>query len=239
MRRHDAYNYYIWWSTVAYVFTCVGYLQPSSPGKRSKLEERSPKKFRDHGKMRDALTPPLLKQMKMKSAASVSPIHCNTFQEWSYADAINWNVKFFQKPSSSGEGTADELPPVELMKTSAIKNDTPNKFWASVEPYCAPFTDEDLKVQTILFSLCKNFPLLLCYKWITQFVEELIAAHHDDEEYLKIPPLGRHYSLRWAEDDLHQEQREGSRFGDKKKAATGPVGTDDAQRLLDTVSKNK
>lgn len=32
------------------------------------------------------------------------------------------------------------------MKTSTSKNDTPNKFWASVEPYCAPFTDDDLKV---------------------------------------------------------------------------------------------
>jgi hypothetical protein len=33
------------------------------------------------------------------------------------------------------------------MKTSTAKNDTPNKFWASVEPYCAHFTDDDLKVK--------------------------------------------------------------------------------------------
>lgn len=49
-----------------------------------------------------------------------------------------------QKPVP--EGIVEELPPLELMKTSTTKNDTPNKFWASVEPYCAPFTEEDLKV---------------------------------------------------------------------------------------------
>lgn len=43
----------------------------------------------------------------------------------------------------------EELPPIELMKTSTTKNDTPNKFWASVEPYCAPFTEDDLKVWEI------------------------------------------------------------------------------------------
>ena len=72
-----------------------------------------------------------------------------------------------------------------------------------------------------------------------KFVEELIVAHNDDEEYLKIPPLGRHYTLRWAEDDLHQEQREGSRYGDKKKNTSTSLGTEDTQRLLDSVAKNK
>ncbi|KZS11742.1 Transcriptional adapter 3 [Daphnia magna] len=164
--------------------------KPPSPGKRSKQDERSPKKFKDQqGKLRDAHTPPLLKQMKIKSALA--------------------------KPILP-EGGVEELPPLELMKTSTAKNDTPNKFWASVEPYCAPFTDDDLKL-----------------------VEELISNHNDDEEYLKIPPLGRHYTLRWAEDDLLQEQREGSRFGEKKKITTGSsMGTEEAQRLMDTAAKN-
>jgi transcriptional adapter 3 len=56
---------------------------------------------------------------------------------------INW---IFQKPIPP-EGVVEELPPLELMKTSTAKNDTPNKFWASVEPYCAHFTDDDLKVK--------------------------------------------------------------------------------------------
>ena len=71
-------------------------------------------------------------------------------------------------------------------------------------------------------------------------MEDLISSHHDDEEYLKIPPLGRHYTLRWAEDDLHQEQREGSRFGEKKKAsANSASAAEDTQRMLDLVIKNR
>lgn len=31
-------------------------------------------------------------------------------------------------------------------KMTLPKNDTPNKFWLSVEPYCMPLTNEDLKV---------------------------------------------------------------------------------------------
>jgi len=47
-------------------------LQPLSPGKRSKLDERSPKKQKDQGgRSRDVHTPPLLKQVKMKSASAV------------------------------------------------------------------------------------------------------------------------------------------------------------------------
>lgn len=30
------------------------------------------------------------------------------------------------------------------------KNDVPNKFWLSVEPYCMPITQEDIKVKIIL-----------------------------------------------------------------------------------------
>ena len=44
------------------------------------------------------------------------------------------------------EGLIEEILPQEALRASTIKNDTPNKFWASVEPYCAPFTDDDLKV---------------------------------------------------------------------------------------------
>ena len=33
-------------------------------------------------------------------------------------------------------------------------------------------------------------------------IEELITNHNEDSEYFKIPPLGRHYTLRWAQEDL-------------------------------------
>lgn len=67
----------------------------------------------------------------------------------------------------------------------------------------------------------------------------MIAAHNEDEEYFKITPLGRHYTLRWAEDDLHHEQREGARFGDKKKNIA-PGLSEDAQKLVEgAMAKTK
>ena len=43
------------------------------------------------------------------------------------------------------------------------KNNAVNKFWASVEPYCADITNEDLK-----------------------FLEELLRSHEDDSDYFKV-----------------------------------------------------
>ena len=43
------------------------------------------------------------------------------------------------------------------------KNNAVNKFWASVEPYCADITTEDLK-----------------------FLEELLRSHEDDSDYFKV-----------------------------------------------------
>nr|XP_006817630.1 PREDICTED: transcriptional adapter 3-like [Saccoglossus kowalevskii] len=93
------------------------------------------------------------------------------------------------------------------------KNDAPNRFWASVEPYCADITSEDLKA-----------------------IEELIKNNEDDSEYFKIPPLGKHYTIRWAQEDLIEEQKEGHRVNDKKRGSalgnsTSP-NTNDAKHLI-------
>ena len=75
------------------------------------------------------------------------------------------------------------------------KNDTPNKFWASVDPYCTDIMPDDIKL-----------------------LEELIATHGDISEFKKIPPLGRHYSLLWAHNDLLQEEDASNSNREKKKS---------------------
>ena len=77
------------------------------------------------------------------------------------------------------------------------KTDTPNRFWAAVEPYCADITVEDQK-----------------------FLEESLKIPDDEQEYYKVPPLGRHYGEKWAQEDLLEEQEEGSRIHDKKLRGT-------------------
>lgn len=83
------------------------------------------------------------------------------------------------------------------------KNDAPNRFWASVEPYCADITSEEVRT-----------------------LEELLKPPEDEAEHYKIPPLGKHYSQRWAQEDLLEEQKDGARaaaVADKKKGLLGPL----------------
>ncbi|KAL5007598.1 hypothetical protein ScPMuIL_016404 [Solemya velum] len=82
--------------------------------------------------------------------------------------------------------------PADLPKVT--KNDAVNRFWLSLEPYCADITTDDLKV-----------------------LEDTLRSHEDDAEYFKVPTLGKHYSERWAEEDLLEEQREGSKINDKQR----------------------
>ncbi|XP_028681222.1 transcriptional adapter 3 [Erpetoichthys calabaricus] len=97
------------------------------------------------------------------------------------------------------------------------KNDAPNRFWASVEPYCADITAEEIRV-----------------------LEELIKPPEDEAEYYKIPPLGKHYSLRWAQEDLLEEQREGARSAaDKKKGIVGPLAELDAREVDALLKKSE
>lgn len=98
-----------------------------------------------------------------------------------------------------------EPNPIEIPKLP--KNNAVNKFWQSVEPYCADITNDDMK-----------------------FLEELIKSHEDDSEYFKVPSLGMHYTEKWAEEDMIEEQ--GSKVNEKR---NGVSDTNGATSLLKTA----
>ena len=97
----------------------------------------------------------------------------------------------------------------EVSTLKAKSSDTPNRFWATVEPYCADITLEDLK-----------------------FLEDSIKASEEDHEYYKIPPLGRHYSEKWALEDLHEEQEFGKKALEKKRST---LKSSNAENLGDSA----
>ncbi|KAK0084617.1 hypothetical protein PV325_006725 [Microctonus aethiopoides] len=96
----------------------------------------------------------------------------------------------------------------DIPKLLLPKNDTTNKFWASVDPYCSDIMPDDIKL-----------------------LNELIATHSDLSEFKKIPPLGRHYSYVWAHNDLMQEEDAANPNRDKKKNRT------DMSMLMSKVDK--
>lgn len=98
----------------------------------------------------------------------------------------------------------------------APKNDSPNRFWTTLEPYCAEITQDDLKV-----------------------LEDLIKAHDDDAEYQKIPPLGKHYSYKWAREDFLEEQKEGSKPNERRRGLSNnsSLNSAEADKLLKKIEK--
>ncbi|XP_001605876.1 transcriptional adapter 3-B [Nasonia vitripennis] len=150
------------------------------------------KKLRD-----DGLKP---KQVGVKSQ---SPLPAKLLKQRAVGSAANQVVpnphEIVRVEGSKSDGHAKLLLP---------KNDTLNKFWASIDPYCADIMPDDIKL-----------------------LEELIAKHSDIGEFKKIPPLGRHYSLMWAHNDLMQEEDAGNPNRDKKK------GRSDISLLLSKAEK--
>ncbi|CAI9722847.1 Hypothetical predicted protein [Octopus vulgaris] len=99
-----------------------------------------------------------------------------------------------------------KMPDYDISESSDIarsqKNDIVNRFWASVDPYCAEISTEDMKV-----------------------LEEVLVTIKDDSEFFKIPPLGKHYSERWAQEDIMDEQKEGAKISDKRRNNNNSTAT--------------
>ncbi|XP_052065069.1 transcriptional adapter 3-B-like [Mytilus californianus] len=97
------------------------------------------------------------------------------------------------------------------------KNDVVNKFWQSVEPYCSDITNEDIKV-----------------------LEDLLRSHDNDDDYFRIPPLGKHYTEKWAEEDILEEQRDGAKMNSKTRNTNNNHynNTEDSTTLLKKAEQN-
>lgn len=77
-------------------------------------------------------------------------------------------------------------PPSDAAKPMTPKNETPNRFWQFVEPYCAPIAQEDVK-----------------------FLEDMMKGYSEMSEYYRVPPLGQHYQIRWTKEDIEAEKAKG------------------------------
>ncbi|KYQ60017.1 Transcriptional adapter 3-B [Trachymyrmex zeteki] len=122
---------------------------------------------------------------------SQSPLHTKLFKQKTVGSSTSQVVPTLHEMSRI-EGSKSDVPKLLLPK-----NDTPNKFWASVDSYCTDIMPDDIKL-----------------------LEELIATHGDISEFKKIPSLGRHYSLMWAHNDLLQEEDASNSNREKKKNRT-------------------
>lgn len=89
------------------------------------------------------------------------------------------------------------------------RNDTPNKFWLSIEPYTVPISQEDIR---LLDGLLEEFSGTLAPQ---------------------IPELGPHYTQQWGIEDIKEEQDSGNSQLKKKKIANGQQnGADAMMRVL-------
>ncbi|XP_031616810.1 transcriptional adapter 3-like [Contarinia nasturtii] len=110
------------------------------------------------------------KIIKIKASASDSPAHSQHTDD-------NADTSPTSHQNSQSSTTSQQNP-----KVLVPKNDIPNKFWLSVEPYCMPITQEDVK---------------LLDDMIEEYSGPLVPP---------VPELGPHYASRWATEDLREEQ---------------------------------
>ena len=105
------------------------------------------------------------------------------------------------------------------------KGDAPDRFWATVEPYCADITEADvsLLLEDVKTVRSREEGVVLQYKraYSTQALRTCIcqgisstATHSqqtEGEEVYEVPALGRHYSSHWALEDVEEERSEAGR----------------------------
>ncbi|XP_031640197.1 transcriptional adapter 3-like [Contarinia nasturtii] len=153
----------------------------SNASKSRKRDEKKSKVSSRHGHT---------KHSKIKSNSSNSPAHLQPNE--------NHHTDVLPTPSA---GSSQPNP-----KLLFPKNDIPNKFWFSVEPYCMPITQEDVK-----------------------FLENLLDEYNEPL-VPPIPELGTHYALRWTADDLRDEHDKSTK---RLSAASNDVTKKSGDKIID------
>lgn len=170
---------------------------PSISGKRKREEKKSSLKDVSRSSQ-------ISKHPKMKSNSSHSPAHLH-HTDRSTIDALpHSNIS-----ASHGQGHShshSHSHPHPNPKPVLPKNDVPYKFWLSVEPYCIPITQEDIKL-----------------------LDDLIDDYADPLVPL-IPELGPHYSIRWASEDLRDEQESSTAKSTKRVPRSNSTSTNNSPK---------
>lgn len=120
-----------------------------------------------------------------KHVAKNSPMAVHTDDSMDYVSLPTIAQQQPQQQQSQQQQQQQQLP--QQPKVAMPKNDMPNKFWLSVEPYCMPLTNEDLRLIDDLLE---------------QYRGPLVPP---------IPALGPHYSTAWAQEDMKSLQPGGAR----------------------------
>ncbi|CAG9771627.1 unnamed protein product [Ceutorhynchus assimilis] len=130
---------------------------------------------------------------------------------------VKGGIRFLKRdPFKLNEHTYKEIP-----KISLPRNDNSDKFWASIEPYCAPVSKDNV---AFLDSLLQEF---------------------SKEIDTKIPEVGEHYSKLWSDELLGEEHSVGRPFKkiqDKKNGVHSLIesfGSVLTQRLLAATIQDK
>lgn len=142
------------------------------------------------------------KHSKVKnSGTSNSPAHTQSHTDQhpttNSSSSTNDNLPY---PNASSVAT-HHTPHTSHNKLLLPKNDVPNKFWLSVEPYCMPITHEDIKLLDDL---------------IDEYTDPLVPA---------IPDLGPHYTSRWANEDLRDDTETPKSSNRKSSNSTTPTAS--------------
>lgn len=171
----------------------TGVGSPSGGGGASSSSNAKRKRDEPTGVRKKHSSMTILKQQggvsgSSKHQAKNSPMAIHTDDSMDYLpNLVSANV--------SGSVLPHHQPQPQLPKVAVPKNDTPNKFWLSIEPFCMPLTNEDLRLIDDLLE---------------QYRGPLVPP---------VPTLGPHYSTVWALEDMKALQPGGARVKSQNASA--------------------